>query len=103
LVVPRLRFEDSQHPTPRYRHIADPANRDFQNAENRFRLRSCRGRHDRPEYDEGYLPWPQLLHCVRKIKPQLPITCPAELRYMDAGEARLKSAKAGPQGTPGYQ
>jgi hypothetical protein len=27
----------------------------------------------------------------------------AELRYMDAGETRLKSAKAGPQGTPGYQ
>jgi hypothetical protein len=26
-----------------------------------------------------------------------------ELRYMDAGESRLKSAKAGPLGTPGYQ
>jgi hypothetical protein len=27
----------------------------------------------------------------------------AELRYRDAGETRLESAKAGPQGTPGYQ
>jgi hypothetical protein len=26
-----------------------------------------------------------------------------ELRYMDAGERRPKSAKAGPEGTPGYQ
>jgi hypothetical protein len=27
-------LEDSQRPLPRYRHIADPANRDFRNAEN---------------------------------------------------------------------
>jgi hypothetical protein len=26
-------LEDSQRPLPRYRHIADPANRDFRNAE----------------------------------------------------------------------
>jgi hypothetical protein len=32
-VFPRLRLRDSQRPSPRYRHIADPANRDFLNAE----------------------------------------------------------------------
>jgi hypothetical protein len=33
LLFPRLRLKDSQRPLPRYRHIADPANRDFLDAE----------------------------------------------------------------------
>jgi hypothetical protein len=33
----------------------------------------------------------------------IPNYLPAELRYRDAGETRLKSAKSWPQGTPGYR
>jgi hypothetical protein len=88
---PSRASNESQQPMRRYRHIADIAIEI--SGTTRFRLRSYCRWHNRSEFDEGLYP-----HCECCIASGNLATIPnyltAELRYRDAGETRLKSAKS---------
>ena len=110
---PRSRARNARRPPmPRYRHIVRIANRQLLRGVPENPLQPAEDHPDvTPSIQLAFRPHPyiyrlliaaDLLHCIRELRHNCQLLGNGTALYGCRG-MRLKSAKAGPEGTPGYQ